>query len=52
MCVRHCVSRGLDAVVACEFWAALAAGGGGGAGLGHVNILINMRESITEEARA
>lgn len=50
-CVRHCVSRGLDAGVACEFWAALA-GGGGGAGLGHVNILINMRESITEEARA
>lgn len=23
-----------------------------GAGLGHINILINMRESITEEARA
>lgn len=47
-CVRLRLTRGQDGGVAREFSAALARG----AGPGHVNILINMRESITEEARA
>lgn len=47
--------RGLE-----DGWGWVGVGGGGlihsciskGAGLGHINILINMRESITGEARA
>lgn len=50
MCVCACVScvcvsngEGVRLILSCIST---------GAGLGHINILINMRESITEEARA
>lgn len=66
LCVHACMSSVSCMCVSCVCVSAVAAGvggwvGGGGlilscisteVGLGHINILINMRESITGEARA